>query len=226
MKIKILAHGPYEVSGFVPLRKSYIVADDEGYSESWEDGAPYEHVPEPYHLCRCGHSSKKPFCSGAHKQHNFDGEETAKNNSYDERARILRGQSINLLDDESLCAGARFCDRGKNAWELTRSSGEDNNEAEAIYEANACPAGRLVAARKNGEKIEVALEKEIGIIEDVPQQMSGPLWVKGGIRIENSKGESYEVRNRVTLCRCGESSNLPYCDVSHVKCRHMQGLDE
>ncbi len=24
-----------------------------------------------YALCRCGHSTKKPFCSGAHVQNNF-----------------------------------------------------------------------------------------------------------------------------------------------------------
>jgi CDGSH-type Zn-finger protein len=226
MKIKILSRGPYEVFGFVPLKKNFIVPDEEGYSESWEEGPEYQNLSEPYHLCRCGRSTKKPFCSGAHKTINFDGKETAENNSYDERAFLIHGKTINLMDDESLCAGARFCDRGKNTWQLTRRSDEDNNEAEAISEAAACPAGRLTIVKKNGEKIEPVLEKEIALIEDVPQQCCGPLWVKGGIEIESSSGESYEVRNRVTLCRCGESSNLPYCDVTHVSCPHMQGLDE
>jgi CDGSH-type Zn-finger protein len=225
MKIKILAHGPYEVSGYVPLKKSFIVPDEEGYSESWRDGDAYE-VPESYHLCRCGRSTKKPFCNGAHAKINFNGKETADNHSYDERADIIQGQTIDLMDDESLCAGARFCDRGHNAWQLTRYSGEDDNENQAIHEANACPAGRLTAVKKSGEKIEPVFEKEICLIEDVPQQSRGPLWVKGSIEIERSSGESFEVRNRVTLCRCGESSNLPYCDAAHLSCPHMQGLDD
>lgn len=43
----------------------------------------------------------------------------------------------------------------------------------------------------------------------------GPLWVRGGIPVESSDGATYEVRNRVTLCRCGRSSNKPFCDGTH-----------
>ena len=48
--------------------------------------------------------------------------------------------------------------------------------------------------------------------------MSGPIWVRGGITVESADGREYEVRNRVTLCRCGQSSNKPFCDGSHVEC--------
>jgi CDGSH-type Zn-finger protein len=33
---------------------------------------------------------------------------------------------------------------------------------------------------------------------------------------EGAGFETYEVRNRVTLCRCGASTNKPFCDASHV----------
>jgi CDGSH-type Zn-finger protein len=39
--------------------------------------------------------------------------------------------------------------------------------------------------------------------------------VRGGIRIQAPDGFVYEVRNRVTLCRCGESKNMPFCDGTH-----------
>jgi len=41
--------------------------------------------------------------------------------------------------------------------------------------------------------------------------------VRGGIPVESSEGQVYEIRNRVTLCRCGKSYNKPFCDGSHVK---------
>jgi CDGSH-type Zn-finger protein len=46
--------------------------------------------------------------------------------------------------------------------------------------------------------------------------VSGPIWVRGGIEIESAEGHAYQVRNRVTLCRCGKSQNKPFCDGSHV----------
>jgi CDGSH-type Zn-finger protein len=44
---------------------------------------------------------------------------------------------------------------------------------------------------------------------------NGPLWVRGGVSVEAADGFEYEVRNRVTLCRCGQSNNKPFCDGSH-----------
>jgi len=38
----------------------------------------------------------------------------------------------------------------------------------------------------------------------------------GGIPIESSDGHIYEVRNRLVLCRCGESRNKPFCDATHI----------
>ncbi len=65
-------------------------------------------------------------------------------------------------------------------------------------------SGRLVLRdKKSGEKLEPALDSSIGVVEDPSKQCSGPLWVRGGIVVESADGEAYEVRNRVTLCRCG-----------------------
>lgn len=37
-------------------------------------------------------------------------------------------------------------------------------------------------------------------------------------KMTNSKGEELEVRERMSLCRCGASKNKPYCDDSHKTC--------
>jgi hypothetical protein len=82
-----------------------------------------------------------------------------------------------------------------------------------------CPSGRLVAVDKaTGEDIEPQLEQSISIITDAENADYGSVaavFVKGGIEVEDENGEPYEVRNRVTLCRCGKSKNKPFCDSSH-----------
>jgi CDGSH-type Zn-finger protein len=101
---------------------------------------------------------------------------------------------------------------------LTKHS--DNLKARkiAIEEACNCPSGRLVECdKKTGEVMEKKLEKSISLVEDPQEKVSGPIWVKGGVPIESSEGFMYEVRNRVTLCRCGKSNNKPFCDGSHIE---------
>ncbi|MBI2766119.1 MAG: CDGSH iron-sulfur domain-containing protein [Chloroflexi bacterium] len=56
IEIKIRDNGPYIVKGGV------IVMDPDGNS--------YE-VKDVIALCRCGHSSTKPFCDGSHKTQGF-----------------------------------------------------------------------------------------------------------------------------------------------------------
>jgi len=44
----------------------------------------------------------------------------------------------------------------------------------------------------------------------------GGIWLRGGIAVTAADGTPYPVRNRVVLCRCGASSNKPFCDGSHA----------
>ena len=84
-------------------------------------------------------------------------------------------------------------------------------------EAGLCPSGRLVAwDRETKAPLEPRLERSIGVVEDPAEGVAGPLWVRGGIPVVAADGEPYEVRNRVTLCRCGASKNKPFCDASHA----------
>jgi hypothetical protein len=86
----------------------------------------------------------------------------------------------------------------------------------AIEEARDCPSGRLVVWDKKTDKpVEPEFERSVGLVEDPQVGVSGPIWVRGGIPAESADGKTYEIRNRVTLCRCGKSSNKPFCDSSH-----------
>lgn len=225
-KITVTSNGPYEVSGRVNLNEAVIVVDRDKASESWEIGPGYKIAEEPYYLCRCGHSDNKPFCDGHHKKVGFTGQERAGRRPYVQHAARQTGPGADLLDDSSLCVGARFCDRGDTAWGLIKESDDPDKLRQAIEEACNCPAGRLTVVSDEGRHWEPELPQEISLIQDPVKACRGPLWVKGGLTIRGQGGEEYETRNRVTLCRCGRSENQPYCDGSHYECEVMHGRDK
>ncbi len=215
-RIRVSKNGPYLVSGGVPLIKKDIRNDSEGYCSNWHEVETYP-LQEQYALCRCGHSKNKPFCDGTHAKIHFNGTETADDKPYLDRAKKINGPSLSLTDAEHMCVHARFCMRAGGIWNLTRQS--DNGEARdiAIEEAGNCPSGRLVVwDKKTGKALEPEFEKSIVVIEYPPRSEHGPLWVRGGIPVESSEGHVYEIRNRVTLCRCGKSYNKPFCDGRHI----------
>lgn len=60
-RIQVTPHGPYVVSGGVPLVGA---------------GGPIP-TGEVYTLCRCGGSARRPFCDSTHRRIAFDGHGTA-----------------------------------------------------------------------------------------------------------------------------------------------------
>jgi CDGSH-type Zn-finger protein len=216
-KIRVSKDGPYIVSGGIPLSVKEIRNDEEGYCSTWHDVTTYP-LREQYALCRCGHSKNKPFCDGTHSKIHFDGTETAVDEPYLGRADRITGPALSLTDAEGMCVHARFCMRAGGIWNLTRQSGNPEAKETAIKEAADCPSGRLVVwDKKTAKALEPEFEKSIVVIEHPPRNEHGPLWIRGGIPVESSDGHIYEVRNRVTLCRCGKSCNKPFCDGSHIE---------
>ncbi|MDR3601544.1 MAG: CDGSH iron-sulfur domain-containing protein [Desulfosporosinus sp.] len=212
-KIKILKNGPYLVTGNVPLSEKIIVS--KGKINVFEEGRKLPQAEE-YTLCRCGQSKNAPFCDGSHERSGFNGVERASRAKFEDRAEVIGGPNLDLLDDNR-CAFARFCHRKDgNVWWLTENSDNPNYRAEAIIAASECPAGRLVAYDNTGKPLEPNYEPAIEILQDSEKEVSGPIFVKGNIPIESAEGYTYEIRNRVTLCRCGESRNTPFCDATHI----------
>jgi len=214
-KIKVSKNGPYLVSGRIPIRKQVIITDPDGTPIEWRAGTKYP-SQEKCALCRCGQSKNKPFCDGTHAKVGFDGTETAGQEFYLNQPKEIDGPALKLTDVEDLCASARFCHRAGGIWNLVPKSGDPEAKRIAIEEACDCPSGRLLVRDKNANKtIEPDFEKSIGLVEDPAVGVSGPIWVRGGIPVESADGKTYKIRNRVTLCRCGKSSNKPFCDSSH-----------
>ena len=216
VKVLVSKNGPYLVSGDIPLARQTIGSDAQGESQTWEEGDAYPRQAT-YALCRCGHSKTKPFCDGTHTKVGFDGTETASRAPYREQAQVTEGPVLALTDAESLCAFARFCDPNGQVWGQVEHTDDAEVRTNFVRQVNNCPSGRLVAwDQASGKPIEHPLPVSIGIIEDPAEEVSGPLWLRGGIPLISADGFAYEVRNRVTVCRCGASKNKPFCDGSHA----------
>lgn len=225
--ISIQKDGPYLVYGEPPINSEIITPDETGHSWMYKKGEAVENDCELIALCRCGHSSHKPCCDGTHEHTEWDSEETAAIEHILSDAEKYEDLDLVLNDNKKYCAIARFCDGKKDIWELMEEPFDEETKEIIKHRATYCPSGRLILRNKEtGEIYEPNHDPSIGILEDPVMKVSGPIWVKGGIRIESADGSSYEIRNRVTLCRCGHSRNKPFCDGSHIKIKFNKELYE
>jgi len=215
-RINIIENGPYVVKGGVPLFRLQIVVDENDECTGYREMCHYPDK-KSYNLCRCGESNRRPYCDGTHTHTGFTSVcNGADSQRFADHIKSIKGSHVELLDAENFCIEARFCERAQGIWDLTRHSFENPENCRlAAEEAELCPAGRLVMLNEKGDEMEPNLEPSIAIIEDPSKHASSALWVRGKIPIYGCDGVQLELRNRVTLCRCGESSNKPFCDAGH-----------
>jgi CDGSH-type Zn-finger protein len=214
--ISVRRNGPYVVEGGAPLVRKVKVRSEHDESMAWNRGSALP-TDSTYRLCRCGQSANKPFCDGTHARVGFDGTEVAPTEPSEQRRERFSSPAITLTDDRSLCISAAFChSRATDVWAMVDRSEDTDARFELIHRVRSCPSGRLVY--ELGDVVhEADLPVEIGVIAD------GPYWVTGGVAVTMSDGRTLEVRNRVTLCRCGHSKNKPLCDGTHEEVGFRDG---
>ena len=209
-QIEITEQGPYRVSGGVPLAGTSQVETEYGEPIDW---APLEPISagRRYSLCRCGRSSSKPFCDDSHEQVEWEGTEVADRAPRDSRADLFPGDGVVMTDDHSFCTHAGYCgDRFVKVWDLIDRTSDPAIRERLKHMVDLCPSGTLDhRASIVAPADEPAFDKGIAVAAD------GPLWVRGGVTLRSADGSTYEIRNRVTLCRCGHSANKPFCDGTH-----------
>lgn len=89
----------------------------------------------------------------------------------------------------------------------------DEASADAVAEViHHCPSGALTYQRKDGGKEETPQSENVATITT-----NGPIYVRGDLRILSADDEEMARLTRAALCRCGASSNKPFCDNSHIE---------
>ncbi len=82
-----------------------------------------------------------------------------------------------------------------------------------VKQVQKCPSGALGYYFEKGENQTESTKTE-QIVELMP---NGPLMVYGNIEVKYPDGKSEKKYKVTAFCRCGGSSNKPYCDGTHKK---------
>jgi len=114
-----------------------------------------------------------------------------------------------------LCIHSRNCvqalpavfDDSRRPWVQVNAATADEVEAAVAL----CPSGALRARRRDASGV------SHGEASEVRASADGPLLVSGGVRVTDAAGNVLYEGERAALCRCGGSSNKPFCDGTHNK---------
>lgn len=90
---------------------------------------------------------------------------------------------------------------------------ENASPEELKDQIDKCPSGALSYYIKGEEK---QIEEFLNLTK-VEARPNGPLIIEGNLSIVKADGEKEERKNKTAFCRCGASSNKPYCDGAHGK---------
>lgn len=127
---------------------------------------------------------------------------------------------VTIIWKPNVCIHSTMCWKGAaglpqvfNPAEKPWIKPEGASTSRIIEQIKKCPSGALSYVMNN-ELENVAETNAESIVEAAP---NGPLLVYGNITVKDRAGNKTQ-RNKVTaFCRCGASSNKPYCDGTHVK---------
>ncbi|MGE0601829.1 MAG: (4Fe-4S)-binding protein [Dehalococcoidia bacterium] len=128
--------------------------------------------------------------------------------------RSYEGEGIVVGWEPKLCIHVAECIRllpgvfDPNARPWVKAAGTPADEiAEAV---SRCPTGALTYHRSDGAPQEAPTSPT-----SVQPRRNGPLFVRGEVEVIDAAGRTTREARRMALCRCGNSANKPYCDLSH-----------
>ena len=136
--------------------------------------------------------------------------------SDDKKFYTFEGKKIDTAWDGRLCIHVQECTRARgDLFESGRDPWGQPDLGEADYVARVverCPTGALTYSRKDKGAEEKTPATNTAVLAN-----NGPLYVSGELEIDGAQDDMPGVRFRAALCRCGDSSNKPFCDNTHEK---------
>ena len=190
-------NGPYRVTDLKTLEGMY--------------GAKSHATPSTAKLCRCGGSKNKPFCDGTHRSNGFS-DAKAPDRVADKREDYV-AESITIHDNRGICAHAGRCTDGlKEVFRLRQEPFVQANAASAEQIAaviNSCPSGALSYSIGGVEHRDDAAPV-VGYVPNGPYVVRG-----GGAALKGAEQGEGASTKRFALCRCGQSTNKPFCSGAH-----------
>jgi uncharacterized Fe-S cluster protein YjdI len=97
-----------------------------------------------------------------------------------------------------------------------------NPDARPWVDAEAASADELAAAIESCPTEALSYSRTDDAPQETPEsptkvspRPNGPLFVRGDIEVIDAEGNVIRRATRIALCRCGQSSNKPYCDLTH-----------
>ncbi len=137
------------------------------------------------------------------------------------------GQSIKkyVKDDVTIVWQPDKCIHSKLCWTGLREvfnprarpwvNIEGADKERILEQVAKCPSGALSYIFNSENSMEQESSEKQGI--SVEAIKNGPLMVYGDLRVKDKDGNEVNKTKATAFCRCGASSNKPYCDGSHRK---------
>ncbi len=125
-----------------------------------------------------------------------------------------QAEGVTVVWQPALCSHSKKCFDGlpevfnpeNRPWVQVEAS----DPASIIAQVKQCPSGAL--SIEGLDELDIGTEPAmITVIQ------GGPLIVKGEVLISLADGTQASKSGVTALCRCGTSSNKPFCDGSHAK---------
>lgn len=135
----------------------------------------------------------------------------------DEITKHYTNGEITVVWKPNQCIHSKICwtnllevfDPRKRPW-INMEGAATDRIAEQVSK---CPSGALSSFYNNEHTVAPGIDVDT-TIEVTP---NGPLLVYGNVTIKDTQGNETVKYKTTALCRCGASSNKPYCDGTHVK---------
>ena len=197
-EIALMPNGPYRVTNLRKLQGLY--------------GAQGHETPAAAKLCRCGGSKNKPFCDGSHRTNGFS--DAKAPDRVADRREDYAAEAITIHDNRGTCAHAGRCTDGlKEVFRLRQepfilATAASADQIAAVIDT--CPSGALSYSIDGIEHRDGGGDPVVGYVPN------GPYVVRGGAAAlkDVPQGEGASTK-RFALCRCGHSTNKPFCSGAH-----------